>query len=192
MTTSNIRNTPVDLSGYEDITIRPVAVVRNNVEKPFLVAGKNGLEMQGENDENITDIRSRRDEISEIIVDEKYCELLEGVEDYSHLIVLFRGHQVTEEGRSLKRIHPMGRKDYPEMGIFCTCSPARPNPILMTVVKLHARNGNVLEVSGFDAIDKSPVIDIKPFVTDSLPKEDIRTPWWMDELHKEIQEKKNN
>ena len=192
MTTNNVRNTPVDLSGYEDITIRPVAVVRNNVEKPFLVAGKNGLEMQGENDENISDIRSRRDDISEIIVDEKYCELLEGVEDYSHLVVLFWGHQVTEEGRSLKRIHPMGRKDYPEMGIFCTCSPARPNPVLMTVVKLHSRKGNVLEVSGFDAIDRSPVIDIKPFVVNSLPKEDIRTAWWMDELHREIEEKKNS
>ncbi len=192
MTTNNVRNTPVDLSGYEDITIRPVAVVRNNVEKPFLVAGKNGLEMQGENDENISDIRSRRDDISEIIVDEKYCELLEGVEDYSHLVVLFWGHQVTEEGRSLKRIHPMGRKDYPEMGIFCTCSPARPNPVLMTVVKLHSRKGNVLEVSGFDAIDRSPVIDIKPFVINSLPKEDIRTAWWMDELHREIEEKKNS
>ena len=192
MTTNNVRNTPVDLSGYEDITIRPVAVVRNNVEKPFLVAGKNGLEMQGGNDENISDIRSRRDDISEIIIDEKYCELLEGVEDYSHLVVLFWGHQVTEEGRSLKRIHPMGRKDYPEMGIFCTCSPARPNPVLMTVVKLHSRKGNVLEVSGFDAIDRSPVIDIKPFVVNSLPKEDIRTAWWMDELHREIEEKKNS
>ncbi|MBN1432568.1 MAG: tRNA (N6-threonylcarbamoyladenosine(37)-N6)-methyltransferase TrmO [Methanomicrobiaceae archaeon] len=192
MTTNNVRNIPVDLSGYGEITIRPVAVVRNNVEKPFLVAGKNGLEMQGGNDENISDIRSRRDEISEIIVDEKYCELLEGVEDYSHLIVLFWGHEVTEEGRSLKRIHPMGRKDYPEMGIFSTCSPARPNPVLMTAVKLHSRKGNVLEVSGFDAIDGSPVIDIKPFVINSLPKENIRTAWWMEELHKEIEEKKNN
>ena len=192
MTTNNVRNTPVDLSAYGEITIRPVAVVRNNVEKPFLVAGKNGLEMQGGNDKNISDIRSRRDEISEIIVDEKYCELLEGVEDYSHLVVLFWGHQVTEEGRSLKRIHPMGRKDYPEMGIFCTCSPARPNHVLMTVVKLHSRKGNVLEVSGFDAIDRSPVIDIKPIVQDSLPKGDVKTAWWMDELHREIEEKKNS
>ena len=177
---------------YGDMTLRPVAVVRNNVEKPFLVAGKNGLEMQGGNEENMSDIRSRRDEISEIIVDEKYNELLDGVEDYSHLVILFWGHEVTEEGRSLKKIHPMGRKDYPEMGIFCTCSPARPNPVLMTVVKLHARKGNVLLVLGFDAIDKSPVIDIKPFVTDSLPKEGVKTAWWMDELHKEIEEKKNN
>lgn len=181
----------IDLKSGE-IILRPVAIVRNNVEKPFLVADKDGLEMQGGNDENVSQIRSRRDEISEIIVDEKYGDLLDGVEDYSHLVVLFWGHEVTEEGRSLKKIHPMGRKDYPEKGIFCTCSPARPNPVLMTVVKLHARKGNILEVSGFDAIDKSPVIDIKPFVINSLPKEDVKTAWWMEELHKEIEEKKNN
>lgn len=192
MTTKPGNNGTIDFSEYGDMTLRPVAVVRNNVEKPFLVADKNGLEMQGGNDENISDVRSRRDEISEIIVDGKYSELLDGVEDYSHLVVLFWGHQVTEEGRSLKKIHPMGRKDYPEMGIFCTCSPARPNPVLMTIVKLHARKGNVLEVSGFDAIDKSPVIDIKPFVMNSIPKEDVKTAWWMEELHKEIEEKKKD
>jgi len=192
MTTNSGDNRSIDFSEYGEFTVRPVAVVRNNIEKPFLVAGKNGLEMQGGNDENMSDIRNRRDEISEIIVDDRYAELLDGVEDYSHLVVLFWGHQVTEEGRSLKKIHPMGRKDYPEMGIFCTCSPARPNPVLMTIVKLHARKGNVLEVSGFDAIDRSPVIDIKPFVMNSIPKEDVKAAWWMDELHREIEEKKNN
>jgi tRNA-Thr(GGU) m(6)t(6)A37 methyltransferase TsaA len=192
MNTVDENKTPEDLPEYGEFIIRPVGIVRNNVEKPFLVADKDGLEMQGGNDENVSQIRSRRDEISEIIVDEKYEELLDGVEDYSHLVVLFWGHEVTEEGRSLKKIHPMGRKDYPEKGIFCTCSPARPNPVLMTVVKLHARKGNILKVSGLDAIDKSPVIDIKPFVQDSLPKEGVKTAWWMEELHKEIDEKRKN
>lgn len=191
MNTESENNKSADFSEKREFVIRPVAVVRNSVEKPFLVADKNGLEMQGGNEENVSRIRSRRDEISEIIVDEKYVELLDGVEDYSHLVVLFWGHEVTEEGRSLKKIHPMGRKDYPEKGIFCTCSPARPNPVLMTVVKLHARKGNVLEVSGLDAIDKSPVIDIKPFVPGSLPKEGVKTAWWMDELHNEIDKKRN-
>lgn len=191
MTTNPESSRSADLFGYGEFTVRPVAVVRNNVEKPFLVADRNGLGMQGGNEENASLIRSRREEISEIIVDEKYNDLLDGVEDYSHLVILFWGHEVTEEGRSLKKIHPMGRKDYPLKGIFSTCSPARPNPVLMTVVKLHARKGNVLEVSGLDAIDKSPVIDIKPFVMDSLPKEDVRTARWMEELHREIDRKSN-
>ncbi|ADN35623.1 protein of unknown function UPF0066 [Methanolacinia petrolearia DSM 11571] len=192
MNTNTENDMPGDLPEYREFVIRSVGIVRNSVEKPFLVADKNGLEMQGGNDENVSQIRSRRDEISEIIVDEKYEELLEGVEDYSHLVVLFWGHEVTNEGRNLKKIHPMGRKDYPEKGIFCTCSPARPNPVLVTVVKLHARKGNILEVSGFDAIDKSPVIDIKPFVQDSLPKDGVKTAWWMEELHKEIDEKRKS
>jgi tRNA (Thr-GGU) A37 N-methylase len=80
----------------------------------------------------------------------------------------------------------MGRKDLPEVGIFSTCSPARPNPVLTTVVRLVRRRDNVLEVTGLDAINGSPVIDIKPYVSEFYPREDIRIPAWMEQIQSDI------
>ncbi|WP_292731974.1 TrmO family methyltransferase [Methanoculleus sp.] len=94
-----------------------------------------------------------------------------------------------EESRSVDRVHPMGRTDIPEKGIFSTCSPARPNPVLATVARLHARRANVLEVTGLDAVDGSPVIDIKPYVPTQYPKGDVRIPAWMDGLMKGVGER---
>lgn len=72
------------------------------------------------------------------------------------------------------------------MGIFSTCSPARSNPVLMTVVRLVQREGNVLRMTGLDAIDGSPVIDIKPSVSEFHPREGIRIPAWMERIQDKI------
>jgi tRNA (Thr-GGU) A37 N-methylase len=80
----------------------------------------------------------------------------------------------------------MGRRDLPEVGIFSTCSPARPNPVLTTVVRLIRREKNVLTVTGLDAIDGSPVIDIKPYVSEFYPREGVRIPAWMEQIQEEI------
>jgi tRNA (Thr-GGU) A37 N-methylase len=58
--------------------------------------------------------------------------------------------------------------------------------VLATVVRLHVRRGNVLEVAGLDAVDGSPVIDIKPYVPAQYPKGDVRVPAWMDRLMREV------
>jgi tRNA-Thr(GGU) m(6)t(6)A37 methyltransferase TsaA len=171
------------------IILRPVGIVRNSVREPFLVAGRDGISMRGEPGANRDHIRTSREAISEILLREDVAGALEGIGEYSHLMVLYWGHKVPEESRSLTRVHPMGRKDVPAVGIFSTCSPARPNPVLMTVVRLHARRGNVLEVSGLDAVDGSPVIDIKPYVPAQYPKETVRVPEWMDRLMKEVGER---
>jgi tRNA (Thr-GGU) A37 N-methylase len=94
--------------------------------------------------------------------------------------------KVPEESRSLTQVHPMGRKDTPLSGIFSTCSPARPNPVLTCVVQFCARKENVLQVKGLDAIDGSPVIDIKPYVNDFYPKNDVTVPSWMHKLCQEM------
>ena len=82
----------------------------------------------------------------------------------------------------------MGRQELPLSGIFCTCSPARPNPVLMTVVRLYGRRKNVLQVSGLDAVDGSPVIDIKPYVKELYPQEDVFIPEWMQRIMREVNE----
>ncbi len=170
----------------DDIVLRPVGIIKNGIQKPFLVAGCDGLKMQGDLEDALGKIDETLEEISNIIIDECLAGALDGIEEYSHLIILYWGHKVPEVGRSLTRVHPMGREDIPEKGIFCTCSPARPNPVLMTIVRLKGRKGNVLEVLGLDAVDGSPVIDIKPYVKDFYPQEGVRIPEWMRLLQEEV------
>ncbi len=111
---------------------------------------------------------------------------MDGIEDFSHVLVLYWAHKTKEEARNLIKVHPMGRKDFPLVGIFATCSPARPNPILVTAVRLMERNGNTLRVQGFEAIDGSPVIDIKPYNPHYYLVKDINLPHWMKEIQKEF------
>ncbi|MBN2418424.1 MAG: tRNA (N6-threonylcarbamoyladenosine(37)-N6)-methyltransferase TrmO [Deltaproteobacteria bacterium] len=159
--------------------LRVVGIICNNIKEPFLKAGDDGIKMQGSMDEIKKRVNESTNAVSEIIIGKQYIKLLDGIEEYSHLMVLYWGHRVPEASRLLTRVHPMGRKENPLRGIFSTCSPARPNPILMTVVRLHKREENILKVSGLDAIDRTPVIDIKPYVMDFYPRKEVRIPGWM-------------
>jgi len=64
--------------------------------------------------------------------------------------------------RGRLKVHPRGQEDMPERGVFSTRSPHRPNPITLHTVELLEIRGNVLRVRGMDAIDGTPVLDIKP------------------------------
>lgn len=85
---------------------------------------------------------------------------LEGLERFSHLIVLFHFHR--SKGFSLK-VTPPG--EHRARGVFASRSPHRPNPIGMSVLRLIRRRGRVLEVAGLDLVDGTPVLDIKPYTT---------------------------
>ena len=106
--------------------------------------------------------RDFRDTVSTIVVEDEFAEALDGIEAYSHITVLFWFH-LSEKPSTLK-VHPRGDPRNPLRGIFATCSPVRPNPIGMTVVRLLERRGNELRVRGLDAIDGTPVLDIKPHI----------------------------
>jgi tRNA-Thr(GGU) m(6)t(6)A37 methyltransferase TsaA len=127
--------------------------------------------------------------ISQLIFREELTEALEGVEDFSHLFVLFWLHEMSDEDRLLMKVRPRGRSDMPLLGIFATRTPHRPNPIGLTRVKLLNVEGNIATVQGLDAYDGTPVLDIKPF--DSWDTtEDFKVPeWWM-KLGKERKIKK--
>jgi len=71
-------------------------------------------------------------------------------------------HKAFSEQLSLK-VHPRGRLDLPLVGLFATRSPYRPNPLGLKLVELIKRKDNVIKVRGLDAIDGTPVIDIKPY-----------------------------
>ena len=139
--------------------LRPVGIVKNEIKEPSLVAESGDLERWGVS----KDAKKARDMISEILIYDDFTGILDGIEDFSHIVVLYWAHRVPPERRSLVKVHPMGRKDLPKKGIFATCSPARPNLICLTTVPLLERRGNLLKVKGLDAVDGSPLIDIKPY-----------------------------
>jgi len=82
----------------------------------------------------------------------------------------------------------MGREDFPLLGIFATRSPVRPNPILATIVRLLERKGNVLKVQGIEAINGSPILDIKPQTDDQYDADQRRIPDWIREVHQAFDE----
>ncbi|MEM1566456.1 MAG: tRNA (N6-threonylcarbamoyladenosine(37)-N6)-methyltransferase TrmO [Candidatus Bathyarchaeia archaeon] len=109
----------------------------------------------------------------------EFCEALKGIEDYSHIIVLYWIHlRDDEENRRTLLVYPRRHAVNVLTGVFACRSPSRPNPIGLCVVKLVRKQGCMLVVKGLDAIENSPIVDIKPYVPklDSIP--DARVPEW--------------
>lgn len=126
------------------------------------------------------DIRDRG-LIVQVIIKPEYLEALSGVEDYSHLFIIFYMHQASMEGKPVLKVHPRGRADIPLQGVFATRSPQRPNPIGLTLVQLIERKQNILVVKGLDAYHNTPVLDIKPYDHWDMAA-DISVPEWRKRL----------
>lgn len=103
----------------------------------------------------------------------EYNEGLADLEGFSHLYLIFHLHKIS--GYKLKVIPFL---DTVERGVFSTRSPARPNPVGLSLVKLISVTGNILKIQGIDILDGTPLIDIKPFVPFFEETEDIRTGWF--------------
>jgi tRNA-Thr(GGU) m(6)t(6)A37 methyltransferase TsaA len=102
-----------------------------------------------------------RELTSRIIIRKEYSKGLDGIEEWSHLYVIFWMHKVMDEKKTLVCAGDEG--EMPTVGIFATRAPGRPNPVGLTLVELVGREGNVLLVKGLDALDDTPVLDIKPY-----------------------------
>ncbi len=100
--------------------------------------------------------------VSRIVLKKSLSRALDGIEDFSHVFVIFWMHRIADTETALK-IHPRGRADLPLVGVFATRAPNRPNPIGLTLVELVKRRGGTLWVKGLDAFDGTPVLDIKPY-----------------------------
>ena len=127
-----------------EMTLKPIGFVRNEVKEQPEV---------GYPWKNV---------VSELEIDDSLTEALDGLERFSHIIVLFWTHRA-HTGESQLKTHPRGDPNLPLVGRFATRSPNRPNRIAETTVRLLQRQGNILKVQGLDALDGSPVIDIKPY-----------------------------
>lgn len=154
------------------ITVTPIGYVRNDQEEPIYI--------------NWGDI------ISQVVIDEQHAEALQGLNDYSHLMVVFWMDQVCYS----KPTHvPQGKHEQvPEVGIFACRCPYRPNPIGITSVPILSIENNILTVRGLDAVNMTPVLDLKPYtpqydwVSRDMPhthpdrRKDIRVPEWVGKL----------
>ena len=133
---------------------------------------------------------SEKPEISKIILNEKYEQALDGISEFSHIVVVFAFNKVIEkkENTVLKR-HARGREDMPLVGIFSLRTPYRPNPIGITTVKLVSAEKNVLTVKGLDAYDDTPVLDIKPYSEIFDLVKDAKFPQWNRKLSESTKNK---
>jgi tRNA (adenine37-N6)-methyltransferase len=144
------------------IPVEAIGTVRNDIQEP-------------------TDEGWRR-VVSEVILDETFADGLDGIEAFSHVLVLFWMHRAAEAEPVRMRRRPQGRQDMPEVGIFAQRARHRPNPIGVTAVKLLRRERNRLVVQGLDAINGTPVVDVKPYVPQFDAVESPRVPAWIHRL----------
>ena len=107
---------------------------------------------------------------------------LAGLETFSHVEVVFCFHLVSPKEVESGARHPRGRQDWPEVGIFAQRGKNRPNRIGVTVCRLIAVDGLSVAVEGLDAIDGTPVLDIKPYMREFAPREPVHQPAWASEL----------
>jgi tRNA-Thr(GGU) m(6)t(6)A37 methyltransferase TsaA len=142
----------------EPVTYTPIGVVRNGVRLPR-TEGWEGVR-------------------SEIILREELTPALDDLDGFSHIIVIFHLDRIPEDEERRPKMRLRGGASLPEVGLFATRSPLRPNPIGFAVVPLLGRRKNVIRVRGLDALDGTPVLDLKPYLPsyDSAP--DAKLPDW--------------
>ena len=109
-------------------------------------------------------------------------DALAGLADFSHVEVLFHFHKVAEEKIVSSARHPRGRSDWPKVGIFAQRGKGRPNRLAVTVCRIMALDGLTLTVKGLDAIDGTPVLDLKPYLSGFAPRGEVREPDWAREI----------
>ena len=109
-------------------------------------------------------------------------ECLEGLEDFSHAEVIFHFDRVPESAIARGMRHPRGNAAWPRVGIFAQRGKDRPNRLGTTIVEIKGREGRVLTVVGLDAVEGTPVLDIKPVMVEFLPRGPVRQPPWSRKL----------
>lgn len=139
-----------------EVTLKAIGVVRSDIKEPTR--------------------QRHRDLASEIVLDESLTESLDNLDDFSHIIVVYWIHR-SRNSKPVK-VRPRGNPDRELMGVFSTRSPDRPNAIGVSTVRLIKRQENVLTVQGLDAIDATPVLDIKPYLPGYDSVDDARAPSW--------------
>jgi tRNA-Thr(GGU) m(6)t(6)A37 methyltransferase TsaA len=151
----------------DEISILPIGVVRSKVDEP--------------REDHWAEIKA------EIILDSSRFteESLKGLEEFSHVEVIFQFHQIADKDPVFGTRHPRGNTDWPQVGIFAQRGKDRPNHMGSTICKVMGRDGFALRVKGLDAYDGSPVLDLKPVMREFVPeRNEINQPEWAEQLMK--------
>lgn len=120
-----------------------------------------------------------------IVLDERFGdECLLGLADFSHVEVVFVFDRAAERDDYRTPRRPRNRQDLPPVGVFCDHGPRRPNRIGVSACRVVAVRGRELDVRGLDAVDGTPVLDVKPVMTHFLPGP-VTQPAWVDTLMSE-------
>ena len=112
-------------------------------------------------------------------------EALLGLDAFSHAEIIYQFHLVADAKIEAGARRPRGNPDWPLVGIFAQRGKNRPNRIGVTVCRIVSVTSREIEVEGLDAIDGTPVLDIKPVMREFLPRGEIRQPDWSRELMKD-------
>jgi tRNA-Thr(GGU) m(6)t(6)A37 methyltransferase TsaA len=107
---------------------------------------------------------------------------LKALDQFSHIEVLFVLDRIAEQSIEYGARRPRGRADWPEVGVFAQRTKNRPNRIGATVCRLVSVRGLSVEVEDLDAVDGTPVLDIKPYLREFGPRGEVRQPDWATEL----------
>lgn len=140
-------------------TICPIAIVRNQRE-----------EIEDDHWGAVLSTIELAEEIEETA--------LTGIDTFSHLEVIFYFDKVLDNKIQYEARHPRNNQEFPKVGIFAQRGKNRPNKLGVTIVELVEHNHRKLIVKGLDAIDGTPIIDIKPVMKEFLPISEIRQPDW--------------
>ncbi|WP_367834168.1 tRNA (N6-threonylcarbamoyladenosine(37)-N6)-methyltransferase TrmO [Vulcanisaeta sp. JCM 16159] len=155
--------------------LRPIGIVRHGLNDDVIRASSEGV-----------------DGVIEVF--EEFADGLRGIDGFSHLILISLFNKVNREQRRVLVVKPrrlikfgINPEELPEVGVFATDSPHRPNPIGLSIVRLIGRDGRFLRVSGLDLFDGTPILDIKPYTPDrSISASDLKAPEWYSRLWRRI------
>ena len=116
------------------------------------------------------------------LVPELDPQSLAGLDAFSHAEILFHFHLVDERKVEMTARHPRNNRAWPKVGIFAQRGRSRPNRLGSTIVRVVRVIGRDLIVRELDAIDGTPIVDIKPVMAEFLPREPVEQPDWSREL----------
>lgn len=111
-------------------------------------------------------------------------EALAGIEEFSHLEIIYHFHLVDKKKAVAGSRHPRNNKDWPVVGSFAQRNKSRPNLLGVTTVELVSHDGRTIKVKKLDAINGTPILDIKPVMKEFLPQSPVSQPKWSTELMK--------
>jgi tRNA-Thr(GGU) m(6)t(6)A37 methyltransferase TsaA len=115
-------------------------------------------------------------------IDPRWEPGLEGIEGFSHLVVVFYLDRAKRRRRAGSPRPPEHEQGFPPVGFFATRTPERPNPVGISCPRLLRRDGNLLIVTGIDAWDGTPILDLKGYYPRDELRPDAIVPAWLQEL----------